>query len=410
MRNHYSLTGKRAAVILYSTYPSDPRPNRAAEAMIEAGLNVDLLCLSESELDAREETIGGVHVRRISMRRQRGSKVSYLLQDGRFFFAAFWFLTSRGLRKKYDFVHVHNMPDFLIFSALLPKLRGARLILDLHDPMPELMVTIYDLKPGQWLVRMLLFLERRCIRFSHTVLTPNIAFKTLFVSRSGCRDEKIQIVMNSPREKVFNPDRFSAEPSTISQTDEFRIMHHGSIVHRHGIDLLVEAVALVRPKIAGIRLDLYGTKTTFLDAVLVRAHELNIEDIVHYHGAKTQQEISAIIRECHLGVVPNRRSLFTEINFPTRLFEYLSMHRPVIAPSTQGIRDYFSDRQMIFFRPDDVADLAKQIIWVAEHPRETAACVREGIEVYRNHLWSQEKNRFVEMLTNLSANPKPASI
>ena len=32
------------------------------------------------------------------------------------------------------------MPDFLVFSALIPKLLGAKVVLDLHDPMPELMI------------------------------------------------------------------------------------------------------------------------------------------------------------------------------------------------------------------------------------------------------------------------------
>ena len=396
------LSDKRMAVLLYSQYPSDPRPRRAAEAAHEAGMAVDLFCITESEDEPREETVRGVNVFRLPLKRIRDNKWAYFWLYGKFLLASFWFLTRKGLRRKYDVVHVHNMPDFLVFAALLPKLRGARVILDLHDPMPELMVTIYQLSADQWQVRVLRLLERLSIGFANLALTPNIAFKKLFVSR-GCPPEKMQIVMNTPQPEIFDPDRYGADETGPASAGTFRIMHHGSIVHRHGIDLLVEAVARLRPRIPGVVLDIYGMRTPFLDTVLALAARLGIGDCVRYHGPKNQHDIAAAIRDCHVGVVPNRRSQFTETNFPTRLFEYLSIHRPVIAPSTAGIRDYFDDRQMLYFEPGDVADLANRLLWVYEHPEETKAIVRQGTLVYRQHLWREEKIRFVDMVRNLCA-------
>ena len=137
--------------------------------------------------------------------------------------------------------------------------------------------------------------------------------------------------------------------------------------------------------------------------MLEGARRLGVAEIVHYHGPKTQTEIATAIDRCHLGVVPNRRSSFTETNFPTRLFEYLAMNRPVIAPTTQGIRDYFGDQQMLFFEPGDVADLAARILWVREHPAETREVVRAGAEIYRHHMWSEEKARFTNLVSTLCA-------
>ncbi len=402
------LSGKRAAVLLYSRYPSDPRPRRAAEAMIEADMQVDLLCLAGSETDAPQETVGQVHVSRIPLTHRRDSKLIYLWQYGRFFWSSFWFLTSRSLRHRYDVIHVHNMPDFLVFAALLPRLRGARIILDLHDPMPELMESIYGLKPQDWKVAVLKFLERKSIAFSHLVLTPNITFKTLFVSRR-CPPEKIQIVMNSPQQEIFHPSRYGTTKKVMHPASEFHVMHHGSIVHRHGVDLLVEAVARLRPKIPGIKLDIYGNSTPFLSAVLALAESLGIADIVTYHGAKTQTEIAEAILACDVGVVPNRRSAFIELNFPTRLFEYLAMNRPVVAPSTQGIRDYFDSDQILLFSPNDVDDLAAKILWVKEHPAETEKIVRAGAEIYGKNLWNDQKRRFVSLVSTLCGRPQNLS-
>jgi glycosyltransferase involved in cell wall biosynthesis len=394
------LKGKRAAVLLYSRYPADPRPRRAAEAMIEAGMQVDLLCLADSEKDAPVENVRGVQVFRVPLKHRRDSKWMYLWQYGRFFASSMWFLSSRGLRHRYDVVHVHNMPDFLAFAAVVPKLRGAKIILDLHDPMPELMESIYGLQAGNWKVKFLRLLERWSIAFANLSLTPNITFKNLFVARS-CRPEKMQIVMNSPQQDIFDPTRYPAVRREPSVTAEFRVMHHGSIVHRHGVDLLVEAVARLRPVIPGIRLDIYGHATPFLDTVLALAQELGAADIVRYHGAKNQVAIAEAILDCDVGVVPNRRSAFIEINFPTRLFEYLAMHRPVIAPSTQGIRDYFQSGQMILFEPNNVEDLAARIRWVWENPQGAREVMERGEQVYRGNLWTREKERFLGHVSRL---------
>ena len=395
------LRGKRAAVVLYSYFPSDPRPYRAAEAMIQAGMEVDLLCLTNDLNEPPKALVDGVRVFRLRLRHTRGSKLLYFFNYGSFFAAAFWFFIRRGLARRYDIVHVHNMPDFLVFAALIPKLLGARVILDLHDPMPELMMTIYGLKPEARGVRWLAALERWSIRAADLVLTPNIAFKRLFDTRSG-HPEKICVIMNSPDETVFDPHRFAPGQNEQDTPGEFRLMHHGLIAYQHGIDLLVEAVAQVRPKIPAIRLDIYGAPTPFSATALETAERLGVAEVVHYHGEKTQLEIADAIRRCHLGVVPNRRSAFTEINFPTRLFEYLAMRRPVLAPSTQGIRDYFSPDQLLMFNPDNPSDLAAKILWAWENPQALELLVDQGNQSYRRHVWSGEKRVFLEKLAELA--------
>ena len=72
------------------------------------------------------------------------------------------------------------MPDFLVFSALVPKILGAKVILDLHDPMPELMMTIFGLREQSFSVRVLKLLEKLSLGFADAVLTVNQACKNIF--------------------------------------------------------------------------------------------------------------------------------------------------------------------------------------------------------------------------------------
>jgi hypothetical protein len=119
-----SLRGKRAAVVLYSYYPSDARPRREAEALVKAGMEVELICLREHPSEPKHENVNGVMVKRVPIRRRRDSKLTYVMQYGSFIMLSMVTLGWRALRKRYDLVHVHNMPDVLVFSGLVPKLRA----------------------------------------------------------------------------------------------------------------------------------------------------------------------------------------------------------------------------------------------------------------------------------------------
>jgi glycosyltransferase involved in cell wall biosynthesis len=388
-----SLQGKRAAVVLYSYYATDPRPRRETEALHRAGMDVDVICLREDSREPRHEVLNGVHIHRIPLRRRRAGKLTYALQYFSFLMSAFLLLSWWRLRRRYHLVHVHNMPDFLVFSALLPKILGARVILDLHDPMPELLVTIFGLKENSAGVRLLKFSEKWSVRFADHVLTVNQACKEIFSARS-CAAEKIQVLMNVPDEKVFKfrscldyPERDPAKP--------FVVMFHGSIVERNGLDIAVEALRLLRPNVPTAELWVYGATTPFLNKVMDSVAQNGLRNAVRYLGPKSLDEIVAAIHTCDVGVIPNRNNAFTEINTPTRIFEYLSLGKPVVSPRAKGVTDYFGPDDMIYFELGDAAHLAKQLEFVCRQPARAQAVTQRGQQVYLRECWSHAREKFI---------------
>jgi glycosyltransferase involved in cell wall biosynthesis len=395
------LKGKRAAVVLYSYYATDPRPRREAEALQRAGMEVEVLCLRPSPASPRQQVLNGVRVSALPLKRRRSGKLMYMAQYGWFLSCVFTLLTLRCLRRRYDLVHVHNMPDFLVFSALVPRLLGARVVLDLHDPMPELFRSLYGLPEGHFIVHCLKRMERHSIAFADLVLTPNLAFKNLFTSRS-CPMGKIETVMNSPEGSVFDPQKVGGRRPP-GEPKLFVLMYHGLIVERHGLDLAIRAVARLRPRIPGLQLRWYGEPTEYTKKMTALAEELKVGDIVHAHGFQSLEEIARYIAEIDLGVIPNRLSPFTHINFPTRIFEYLAMNKPVLAPRTQGIGDYFQEDELLYFTPGDLDDLTARIEWAAQHPAELGQLVERGHRVYAAHAWEREEAKFLELAGRLTA-------
>ena len=395
----HRLAGKHVAAVTFSHYPSDPRPRRAAEALAREGSAVEVICLKETDDEPRREVFNGVDITRFPFKRRRGGKLSYIAKYGSFILFAGAVLARRTVRRRFDLVHVHNMPDVLVFSALIPKLFGAKVILDLHDPMPELMMTIFQLKEKSNAVRFLRVLEKWSLRFADAALTVNKACSRLFSDRS-CAGEKITVVMNSPDEEIFR----LREPTTVTSAEHekpFILMYHGSLVERHGLDLAVKALALIRKSIPTVELRIFGWATPFLEQVFHSARKAGLTGAIRYMGPKNLEQIVAAIRDCDVGIIPNQRSIFTELNTPTRIFEYLSQGKPTIAPQAPGILDYFGPQSLVLFELGNAEDLAAKMAYVFLHPAEVVKMVECGQEVYGAHKWSTERLRFVSLVERL---------
>jgi glycosyltransferase involved in cell wall biosynthesis len=384
------LAGKRVAMVTFSAYPFDPRVRRAVDALVGEGATIDLICLSYGK-EARREALNGINVRRIPIKNPRRGKFEYALRYGTFILITSAIFAIRSLARRYDLIYVHNMPDILVLSALIPKALGAKVVLDLHDPMPELMMTIFRTPESNRTVQLLKRLEKWSIGRADLAVTVNIACKRIFSSRS-CPSEKIAVVMNAPDGQIFPFRVPQARPGAKRGGGErFVVMYHGSLVERNGLDVAIEALALVRQAIPGVELRVFGTPTAFLDRVLESARNKGLQDAVHWLGGKRIEDLVPEIDKCDVGVIPNHRNAFTDINTPTRVFEYLALGKPVIAPSTQGIRDYFDQESLLFFEPGNADDLAQQIKNAFWHPQEVQEVVRRGQEVYLSHTWDCER-------------------
>jgi glycosyltransferase involved in cell wall biosynthesis len=393
-----AFAGRRAAVLLFSYYPADPRPKRAAEALRREGMEVELICLRRSREEPARETVDGAEVRRLPLQRRRGGAVVYVGQYAAFLLATLALLAARSLRRRFALVHVHNMPDVLVFSALVPKALGAKVILDLHDPMPELLMTIFRLGPGSLAVRLLKRLERRSVAFADAVLTVNVACRELFASR-GCPPDKIRVVMNAPDERVFT---LRPPPGAAARRrDRFALMYHGTIVERNGLDLAVRALAAVRTVVPEAELHVYGPATPFLDVVMAEVRRRRLEGAVRYLGGRSIEDIRVAIDGCDVGVIPSRDSVFAQLATPTRIFEYLSRGKPVIAPRVRGVTDYFAEEALFLFAPDDAADLARVVTRVWQHPEDADGVVRRGQDVYVRHRWTEERHRLLSCAAGL---------
>jgi len=266
--------------------------------------------------------------------------------------------------------------------------------------MPELMQTIFELPQDAISVRLLKRVEKASISIADSVITVNQACRKLFASRS-CSQEKITVVMNSPDERIFNFTPVVQLESSEKGAKPFTVMYHGSLVERNGLGLAVEAFSRALPQIPTAELRVYGSRNAFLDKVMERVRELGIEDSVHYMGSRPLEEIVKAIQHCDVGLIPNEKSIFTELNTPTRIFEYLAMGKPVIAPKAPGITDYFEDDSLVFFDLGNAEDLADKLRFVYDNPPTVHQMTARAQKVHLGHTWCAEKLQLTQCIARL---------
>lgn len=405
MTVHNHLQGKKAGLVVLSPYPFDARPRRTADALVRQGMIVDYICTTDGKAPWHEDT-NGLNIFRVPIEHERNVKLAYAYEYSAFTLAAAVILAASSWRRRYDLIYVNNMPDVLVVCALLPKMFGAKVILDLHDPMPELTAAIFAKDPDSKAIQVMKWLEKWSMARAHQIVTPNRACRRIFAARS-CPEEKITVVMNSPDESIFPFRSVRAGPALNGNGNQpFVVMYHGTLVERNGLDVAVEAFAYAHATIPTAQLRIYGKATPFLERIMQTVRERGLDHNVLHLGERPLEQIVSAIDSCDVGIIPNRRNAFTNINTPVRIFEYLARGKPVIAPRTPGIQDYFDEDSLVFFEAGNAEELAQKIEFVASQPEEASSIAERGQQIYKTHSWEQEGHTLACLVEKLLASAK----
>lgn len=386
---------KKILMIAYTNYLTDARPRREAETLAGRGDKVDFISLSERN-HTSQETVNGVNVMRLSTRRYRGgSSFFYILSYLSFFFRAFVRVALLHLEKRYDVVHVHTMPDFMVFVGLIPKLMGARIVLDVHDMMPELYMSKFDLPETHPLTRLLKFEEWLSLHFADRVICVHDPHKELLARRSASRD-RITVLLNVPDPRIFagNLD------GDIKQSGQCRIIYHGTIAQRLGLDFALESFALVVSALPQVKFEILGDGD-FADALEIKIKQLKLGSSVIFNRQFFQvEDVPGFVRGATVGVIPNRRDLATEYMLPVKMLEYAQLGVAVVAPRLRTIQYYFNEDCAAFYNPGDVSDLADVLTQMLKDPARRSRLSRRARERMNELSWADIRHSLFEVIDN----------
>ncbi len=386
--------GLRIAMIHLSDFALDSRIQRQARALAERGDEVHLICIGEPQ--RLNVGTGSIEVHSVGAEKAGGGPLSYVRGYGGFMARAAWRLSRLDARLRFDLIEAHNMPDLLTASALVPKLRGVPLILNVHDTFPELFATKYGRPPGDILERVLEGEERLSAMLASRVITVTDQARIRLEGR-GVGVGRTTVVMNSPDERVFGPAR---PPKPLPREGAVRVIYHGGLAPRFGVQTLIEAIRTLRVTVPRIELRVCGSGED-RDRLAALAAEIDPERIDVAAEPVPFALIPQELEAAHIGVVPTLEDRFTELLLPVKLLEYVHMGLPVVASRLPGISDRFSEEDLLAFTPGDPLDLSRALEAVFADPGAAARRAAAATGRLADITWERQRERYLALVDEL---------
>jgi glycosyltransferase involved in cell wall biosynthesis len=284
------------------------------------------------------------------------------------------------------------MPDFLVFTALFSKIKGTKVILQILDHTPEVFIDGFKASDKHPAVKVMRLLEKSSIWFSNHIIVTQSTSKDMLVSR-GVPEDKITVVLNVPDENVFKP----ASPSS-NGNGHFRLMTHGRIVDRYGLETLIRTVPLVKNEIPNLEVKIVGDGEG-LPRLRELADKLGVNEIIQFTGWLKADEIPAHISKADvcLVVIPAGANPA----MPNKLFEYSALGKPSVVTEIPAIKPYYDNNAVAYYTAGDEADLARRIIELYQNPDKRAKMAASSAAVYQKYQWDNMKHEYLNAIETL---------
>ena len=388
--------GKKICFVRHGYYPDDRRVLKEVAALHDEGYLIDVICLNKGH-EKPTEVVNGVTVYRLSHHHKRGTLLRYAMVYGLSIVKISLMLTFLFLKKRYDCIQVNTLPDFLIFTTTIPKLLGTKIVLDMHEPTPEMYQTLYEENGSPLILKLIIFLEQLSIQFANSVFAVNDTILERYVDRGADR-RKIQVVRNVPPEEFKS---FESQTGNICKKG-FTLITHGTVLKRYGQEVMVRAVPLLRDKIKDLNVLIIGPGE---DAQRIKSlcEALNCTDIVTITGKIPYYRIGDYLKTADIGIVPLMDSPFSELCQPNKLFEYIVYDKPIICSRLAAIEESFDDSAILFFHPGSHEDLARCVLDLYHNPQKREELARQASKSFEHMMWSKTKKHYIEAINALAA-------
>jgi glycosyltransferase involved in cell wall biosynthesis len=387
----------RICMITHSLYESDGRVMRYAETLAARGDTVDVIALKK-EGKPKEEIIASVRVLRVQSRSfQEKTRLSFLKQIALFFLKACWTASRRHMKHAYDLVHVHSIPDTIVFVAWLPKLLGAKIILDIHDILPELYASKFGAGDCSLGFRAMLLAEKRSAAFADHVIIANHIWKQRLVARS-VKPDRCTVLLNYPDRSVFRPvERTGAR-------NKFVMLYPGTLNYHQGLDVAIRAFAKIKDRVPTVDFHIHGEGRT-QGALMKLVDQLQMQGRVLFKPMLPIRQIAKVMAQADLAVVPKRRDAFGDEAFSTKILEFMSLGIPVLVSDTKIDRYYFTDSCVQFFRDGDEDDLADKMKALITDPHRRSELARNASALVQSFDWESKKAIYLKLVDSLASRP-----
>lgn len=283
-------------------------------------------------------------------------------------------LTIKAFRIDADAFHCHE-PDALIIG-LLQKLRGAKVVYDVHEHWPSELPR--NIGAPSVIAPLIDLVEQWLARWTDAVVA---------VSESvGIRFEKSIILPNYP---YINSEYPLSSPDPSINLHTYSCMA-AKIQTFHGIPESLTAIDQLKVEWNDAHLTLIGNIAVSIPS----------DAPVTCTGYIPHNQIHAALQSSGIGLVLLQPEYYNiQIGLPNKLFSYMAAGVPVIASDLPEIRQVVKDANCgILVSPGNVNEIVMAAHWLADHPEEAQTLGRNGQEaIVSRYQWKNVEERLTKV-------------
>lgn len=395
---------REVVMVTHSYYHYDNRVRRYAETLVRRGDHVKVLSLgSEEQVQSKKwETLNGVEVLCLQSRlKRKSSKWNHAWGLVLFFSRVVAQLGKKNLPHGCDLIHVHNIPDFLVFAAMRLKFRGTACILDIHDIVPEFFESKFSAGGRSFLGNGLRLIEKWSCRFADHVIIANHIWKKVLLERSVSAP-RLTALVNNVDTRLF------PRKARTRTDDRIILVYPGTLYFHQGLDIAINGMKTLSQEFPKIELHIYGPGPTLPD-LQAQAKALGLDNQVKFFPGIRLEEVSTLMANADIGIVPKRASGFGDQAYSTKIMEFMSQGLPVVISRTRIDSLYFNDSVAAFFESGNPDDFAQAVRKVLTNPAYRQQLSEHGYAYAQANSWETMKDIYLDVVDRLTmtAIPRP---
>jgi glycosyltransferase involved in cell wall biosynthesis len=247
---------------------------------------------------------------------------------------------------------------------------------DMHSSLPQ-QLSNFAFSRSRLIIRAFLAVERFMIRQSRVVIVICPALEDTV--RDIEPDATIVLIENAPgsAEDAATPEEAAAvrRRFALSETTPV-VLYTGTFEAYQGLDLLFDAMAIVRARRPDARLLLAGGRADQVARGREQARAAGIEDVTIFAGERPANEIPAYLLTCDALVSPRSRGT----NTPLKIYQYLRSGKPIVATRLLTHTQVLSDDTAILTGAS-ANEYAAGILVALDDPARAASVGRRAREL-----------------------------
>jgi len=349
-------SGQRHVLVLVEnmSVPADRRVWAEARALVSLGYSVTVACPMGRDREEMQ-ALDGVTIHRFRHREAGAGPWSYLREYGSALRHLRRLARIVDRERRVDVVHLCNPPDVLFLAVRRLRQRGARVVFDHHDLVPELYEARFGRRGGA-LYRAAVRFERLTFRAADVVLSPNESYRRIALTRGGKDEEDVFVVRIAPDLERFRP---AAPDPGLRRGKRYLIAYAGTIGPQDGVDHALRAL----DELGRRRDDWYAVfagSGDWRDDAIALAAELGVADRAEFPGYVEDDDLIRLLSTADVCLSPEPRNALNDASTMIKVVEYMALATPIVAYDLTETR-LSAGEAALYARPNDPGELASSV-------------------------------------------------